>query len=124
MLLDEYVKAAATDAAEDSEKRGLKLKGKAYCPHKAGYCPEMDVTPELNEMGVAKFHGIIGTFRWMIELGQVDILTEVSNLSSFPAMPWEGHLEACYSIFAYLHKHPTMSLIFHPSRINTMTVLL
>ena len=33
-------------------------------------------------------------------------------------MPWEGHLEACYSICAYLHKHPTMSSVFHPSRIN------
>ena len=54
----------------------------------------------------------------MIELGQVDILTEVLQFSSFQAMPREGHLEACYSIFAYLHKHPTMSLVFHPSRIN------
>ena len=29
----------------------------------------------------------------------------------------EGHLEACCSIFAYLCKHPTMSLVFHPSHI-------
>ena len=54
----------------------------------------------------------------MIELGRVDILTKVSQLSSFQAMPWEGHLEACYSMFAYLCKHPTMSVLFHPSRIN------
>ena len=54
----------------------------------------------------------------MIELSWVDILTEVLQLSSFQTMPQEGHLEACYSIFAYLHKHPTMSLIFHPSCIN------
>ena len=54
----------------------------------------------------------------MIELGQVDILTQVSQLSSFQAMPREGHLEACYSIFVYLCKHPMMSLVFHPSHIN------
>ena len=118
MSSDEYVKAVVMDVAEDLEKQGLKLKGKAYCPYEAGYHPEMDVMPELNEAGVAKFQGFISTFQWMIELGQVNILTEVSQLSSFQAMPWEGHLEACYSIFAFLHKHPTMSLIFHPSCIN------
>ena len=74
--------------------------------------------PELNEVDVAKFQGFISTFRWMIELSCIDILTKVSQLSSFQAMPREGHLEACYSIFMYLCKHPTMSLIFHPSCIN------
>ena len=54
----------------------------------------------------------------MIELGHMDILTEVSQLSSFQAMPHVGHLEACYAIFPYLRKHPTMSLVFHPSRIH------
>ena len=76
------------------------------------------MTPELNEASVAKFQGFIGTFQRMTELGRVDILTEVSQLSSFQAMPWEGHLEACYSIFAYLRKHQMMTLVFHPSRIN------
>ena len=46
------------------------------------------------------------------------MLTEVSQVSSFQAMPQEGHLEACYSIFAYLRKHQSMSLVFHPSCIN------
>ena len=86
MCSDEYVKAVVTDVAEDLEKRRLKLKGKAYRPFKADYHPEMDVMPELDEVGAAKFQGFIGTFRWMIELSWVDILTEVSQLSSFLAM--------------------------------------
>ena len=119
MSSDEYMKAAVTDVVEDLEKWGLKLKGKAYHPYEAGYRPEIDMMPELDEAGVAKFQGFMSAFQWMIELiSQVDILTKVSQLSSFQAMPWEGHLEACYSIFAYLHKHPTMSLIFHPSHIR------
>ena len=73
MSSDKYVKAAVTDVAEDLEKRGLKLKGKAYHPYKAGYCPEMDVKPELDEAGAAKFQGFISTFRWMIELSWADI---------------------------------------------------
>ena len=118
MSLDKYVKAAVMDVVEDLEKQGLKLKGKAYHPYEAGYHPEMDMTPELNEAGVAMFQGFIGTFQWMIEPGRVDILTKVLQLSCFQAMPWEGHLEACYSILVYLHKHPTISLFFHPSCIN------
>ena len=39
-------------------------------------------------------------------------------LTSHQAMPREGHLEACYSIFAYLRKHPNMSTIFHPSKLH------
>ena len=37
-----------------------------------------------------------------------------------PALEYPGHAwsEACYSIFAYLHKHPTMSTMFHPSHIR------
>ena len=88
MSSDEYMKAAVMDVAEDLEKWGLKLKGKAFHPYKAGYCPEMDMMPELDEVGVPKFQGFISTFQWMIELSQVDILTKVSQLSSFQAMPW------------------------------------
>ena len=68
--------------------------------------------------GVAKFQGFIGTFCWMVELRQIDIYMEVSQLLSFQAMPRAGHLEACYSIFAYLCKHPMMSIVFHPSHIR------
>ena len=118
MSSDDYVKAAVADVVEELDKRGLKLKGKISRPYDVNYRPELDVTEELDEEGVAKFQGYIGTFRWMIELGRVDILTEVSQLSSFQAMPRKGHLEACYSIFAYLRKHPHMSTIFHPSLMS------
>ena len=118
MSSDDYVKAAVAEVVEDLEKKGLKLKGKAFRPFDSAYRPELDVTEELDETGVAKFQGFIGTFRWMIELGCMDILTEVSQLSSFQAMPRVGHLEAWYEIFAYLRKHPMMSLAFHLSRIH------
>ena len=111
MSSDEYVRAALNKIVEGLDKRGLKLKGRAFQPFDSSYCPELDVTEELDDAGVAKFQGYIGTFRWMIELGRLDILMEVSQLSSFQAMPRKGHLEACYSIFAYLRKHPNMAII-------------
>ena len=42
----------------------------------------------------------------MVELGRVDIITEVSMLAPQLANPREEHLEAVYRIYAYLdNKH-------------------
>ena len=87
MSSNEYVKAAVAEVVEDLDKQGLKLKGKAYQPYNSNYKPELDVTEELDDDGVAKFQGYIGMFHWMIELGRIDIMTEESQLSSFQAMP-------------------------------------
>ena len=87
MSSNEYVRATVAEVVEDLDKQGLKLKGKAYQPYNSNYKPELDVTEELGDDGVAKFQGYIGTFCWMIELGCIDIMTEVSQLSSFQAMP-------------------------------------
>ena len=115
---DDYLRAVLEDVEEDLRKKGLKLRGKAFRPYDSNYLPEMDVTRELNDAETAKFQGYIGIFRWLIELGRMDILTEVSKLSSHQALPRQGHLEACYAIFAYLRRHPNTSTLCHPARID------
>jgi hypothetical protein len=50
-----------------------------------------------------------------MELGRVDIITEVSTLSSHLALPREGHLEALLHLFAYLDKKHNARIIFDPS---------
>ena len=47
----------------------------------------------------------------MVEMGRIDICYEVSMMSSYLAMPREGHLQQVIHIFAYLKR-------FHNSRIN------
>jgi hypothetical protein len=42
-----------------------------------------------------------------IELGRIDIVTEVSMLASQMALPREGHLVAVLRIFSYLKKLTT-----------------
>ena len=59
---------------------------------------------------------MIGILRWAIELGRADILLEVSLLSQFQASPRQGHLEQAYHIFAFLDKHPKLTLYFDPTR--------
>ena len=43
--------------------------------------------------------------RLSIELGRIDILTEVSCLYQHLCSPREGHLDAVYLIFRYLQKN-------------------
>ena len=118
MSADDYVRVVLDDVETDLAKQGKKLRGKAQRPFSSNYRPEIDVTKELDDDGVAKFQSYMGIFRWMIELGRIDIITEVSMLTSHQVLPREGHLEACYSIFAYLRKNPNMSMVFHPSTMQ------
>eukprot|EP00804_Cyclotella_cryptica_P022291 CCRYP_018117-RA/>CCRYP_018117-RA protein AED:0.37 eAED:0.39 QI:0/0/0/1/0/0/2/0/232 len=83
-------------------------------PFPCDYAPEEDVTPLL-EPGVATYYmQLIGVLRWMSELGWIDICTKVSMLSSFAAMPREGHLEAALHVFSYLKSKSNSRLIFDP----------
>ena len=51
----------------------------------------------------------------MVELGQIDMITEVSVLLSHLALPREGHLDAIFHIFAYLEKKHNSRVVFDPS---------
>ena len=63
-----------------------------------GYRPETDVTPELDPEKASYYQSQIGVLRWSVELGRVDIITEVSLLASHLALPREGHLEAVFHV--------------------------
>jgi hypothetical protein len=70
---------------------------KASSPFAGGYKPELDDSPELDPI-IANFdQSQIGILRWCVELGCIDIITEVSMLST--------HLEAVFHVFANLGLH-------------------
>ncbi len=81
-----------------------------------GYSPELDDSEELNTEDVTTFQEMIGVLRWATEIGRVDILTELSMLSSYQASPRRGNLEQVYHIFAFLKKKPKLTLYFDVSR--------
>ena len=56
--------------------------------------------------------------RWATELGQVDILHEVSLLSQYQESPRQGHIEQVLHIFAFLDEHPKLTLYMDPSLQN------
>ena len=51
----------------------------------------------------------------MVELGRMDVATEVSMLATYSAAPRHGHLAAVLHLFAYLKKNPRSKLVFDPS---------
>jgi hypothetical protein len=50
-----------------------------------------------------------------VELGIIDIITEVSMLSNYFYLPREGHLEAVLCVFAYLALHHNARVVFDPT---------
>jgi hypothetical protein len=51
----------------------------------------------------------------MVELGRIDIETEVSMLSSYLAYPRKGHLENALHVMGYLRLKHNSQLIFDPT---------
>ena len=74
---------------------------------KGNYHPEIDISDELGDELATQYQQMIGILRWSIELGRIDIITEVLFLSLFNLSPRERHLEAAYRVFKYLYSHKT-----------------
>ena len=71
-------------------------------PFPVSYRPEIDTSPALGDELTTRYMQLIGILRWGIEIGRLDIITEVSVLSQHQCSPREGHLDAVYRIFWYL----------------------
>ncbi len=87
----------------------------AATPFAKDYKPEIDLSPELGIEDATYYMSQIGVLRWMVELGRVDIITEVSMLASQLACPRDGHLEAVYRIFVYLGNKHNSRMVFDPT---------
>lgn len=83
----------------------LKVYGDCKQPYPKGYRPEIDVSDELDEKGIHIFQELIGILWWAVELGRVDIMTEVSCLSQHLCAPQVGHLDTAYMIFVHFLQH-------------------
>ena len=97
----QYVKAAVANVETHLSKSGQRLKLKATGPLPRDYRPEIDITDELGGEEASYYQSLIGVLRWMVELGRVDICTEVRMMSLHLALPRKGHLDALMHMFAY-----------------------
>mmetsp|Transcript_33509 Transcript_33509/g.34005 ORF Transcript_33509/g.34005 Transcript_33509/m.34005 type:complete len:97 (-) Transcript_33509:597-887(-) len=79
-----------------NERNGRKLNNKREDVMKGNYHLEIDISDELGDELATQYQQMIGILRLSVELGRIDITTEVSFLSSFNVSPRRGHLEAAY----------------------------
>jgi hypothetical protein len=91
------------------------LVNKASGPFAGVYKPELDESPELDPTRANFYQSQIGILRWCVELGRIDIITEVSMLSTYLCLPREGHLEAVFHVFVYLGLHQNARVVFDPT---------
>jgi hypothetical protein len=79
------------------------------------YKPELDEIPELYPTRPNFYQSQIGILLWCVELGRIDIITEVSMLSTYFCFSVEGHLEDVFHVFAYLGLHHNAIVVFDPT---------
>jgi hypothetical protein len=67
----------------------VEIPGEQKLPKKASglfigvYKPDLDESPELDPTRANLYQSHIGILRWCVELGRIDIITEVSTLSTY-----------------------------------------
>jgi hypothetical protein len=56
----------------------------------------------------------IGILRWRVEIGRIDIITEVLMLSTYISMRSEGHMNTVFHVCDYLAQHHNTRVVFDP----------
>ena len=116
MSSSKYIQSAVQNVKDYlARTNGGSLPNRVSSPMRTGYVPELDVSPELDSDKASFYASQIGVLRWIVELGWIDIITEVSTLSSHLALPRQGHLDAVYHLFAYLEKKHNARIAFDPT---------
>ena len=76
---------------------------------------DLDISDPLTPDQASFYQHLIGVLRWMVEIGRIDIATEVSILSSYLAYPRDGHLSTALFIMGYLKQKHNSRLVFDPT---------
>ena len=118
MASTNYTNKAIADVERvlGTEENGFSFLPKhATTPIVAGYRPEIDPTPELDQRKQNYYLGLIGVLRWICKLGRLDIMMPVSLFSWYLAQAREGHLNQVFHKFAYLKQYKRSKIVFDDS---------
>lgn len=118
MSSDKYIKEAVRNVKGWLSDRGHALKSKAPGVFPSGYRAELDTTPLCDDDSADYYQQQIGVLRWSVELGRIDIATEVSMLAAYTAAPRQGHFAALLHIFSYLNSHNRSKLVFDDGYVS------
>jgi hypothetical protein len=109
MAPTKYIKRMADNFARIF---GEKPKQTVMSPLEKGNHPELNDTPLLDAEGIQSYQSIIGSAKWAISLGRLNIQTVIMTLSSFRSAPRIGHLDRAKCIVRYLVKFKHSAIKF------------
>ena len=69
----------------------------------------------MNAKEINFYQHLVGVLHWIVELGRVDCITEVSMLASYLANPRDGHMDAALHLYSWLKEHHNARLVLDPS---------
>ena len=112
-----YVQEAICNIEDYIERNlgGRKLKKNPTYSWPSNYTTEDDDSPELTPTLASYYPHLVGVLHWIVELGMVDLVTEVSLLASQMAMPRCGHLDAALHIIAHLKSRSNAWMVSDPT---------
>jgi len=94
---------------------GKGLKKNVKSPWPSGYEAELDSSEELEGDLLTFYQHLIGVLHWIVELGRVDLITEVSVLAGYLASPRDGHLDTALHMYSFLKSHHNARLVLDPT---------
>ena len=114
MSAEKYVNASVKNVEESLSKKGLPFLTQCYTPLPSDYRPELKTSAKRKSECIQIYQELVGVLRWAVELGRVNILLEASPMSTYMAMPREGHFKQLYRIFGYLKLYQKRKIAFDP----------
>jgi len=99
----DYLSKKAIPVVE--EHYGTLNKIKADTPLPPNYHPEDDKSPFLKDDEISLYQSFIGTLRWAVELGRIDLTFGVSLMSRFSGAPRDDHMQKLLWMFTYIKRH-------------------
>ena len=119
---NKYVREATAVVEKRMKELNLSFTKSAKSPQNpfsnSKYKPELDLTSYCSSTEHQFYQQMVGILRWMIELGRIDISTEVSLMSRYLAQPRIGHLIQVLHIFSFLKSNECMDLCYDPTKLN------
>ena len=109
-----YVQETVRNLEDWLKERNGKLLTRCDTPMSTSYRPELDTLEQLDAEMMNYYQSAIGVLQWVVELGRIDITTEVSMLASQMALPQIGHLNVALHVFAYLKCKHNSRIVFDP----------
>ena len=102
MISEKYVKQIVINNEAVLSQINRILHKRASTPLASGYRPELDLSKNLCTRQVCFYQGLIGTIRWICDLGRIVIVMPATLMASHMIFPRVGHLKQTFHMFRYL----------------------